>query len=82
MSTRADFGDEGSDPQDLQGQQQRVDAASPVRNRLDSPAAKARTPLRLNAAHAESGSPSTKDSTIVSLKERLARLRQGSGSDQ
>ena len=53
---------------------------SPVRNRLDSPAAKARTPLRVNAGLGD-GSPSSKDSTIVSLKERLARLRQGGASD-
>jgi hypothetical protein len=42
---------------------------------LNSPAAKVspRTPIRMSMAD---GTP-TKDSTIMSLKERLARLRQG-----
>lgn len=49
---------------------------SPVRNRLDSPITKtmSRTPTRTLDANME-GTP-VKDSTIVSLKERLARLRQ------
>ncbi|PJF18721.1 hypothetical protein PSACC_01466 [Paramicrosporidium saccamoebae] len=47
---------------------------SPVRNRLDSPVANPRTPIR--PSQGMEGTPS-KDSTIISLKERLAKLRQG-----
>lgn len=54
--------------------------ASPVRKRLDSPVAKgmSRTPLRQSLSEeALNNNPGSanRDSTIMGLKERLARLR-------